>query len=184
MKSLAFYARLCAEMGPALRQKPLTEDHQIQRMIARHPEATAAQIALAQPFSQAFPALAEAMRRALSTLRINRPGQRLALNPWLRIFRERVLCGSPVQGVGSAQGCGVEGHYPCTEIFKETPNSFTGNHPIRLGLFEPKGFKICIRIREQPLKIPGEFIHGLIPISLPEVFIEFVTPIRSFLMTS
>lgn len=46
-------------------KKNLTED-QIQRMIASDPEApeaTDAQLAQARPFTKAFPALAEAMRR-------------------------------------------------------------------------------------------------------------------------
>ena len=46
-------------------RKTLTED-QIQRMIASDPdapEATEAQLAQARPFAEAFPALAEALRR-------------------------------------------------------------------------------------------------------------------------
>ena len=46
-------------------KKPPTED-QIQRMIASDPEApeaTEVQIAQARPFAEAFPALADAMRR-------------------------------------------------------------------------------------------------------------------------
>ena len=48
----------------------LTED-QIQRMIASDPdapEATAAQLAQARPFTEAFPVLSDAMRRNIGTL--------------------------------------------------------------------------------------------------------------------
>ena len=61
-------------------KKHLTED-QIQRMIASDPdapEATEAQIAQARPFTEAFPALSDAMRR-------NTGGRPRAENPKIAV---------------------------------------------------------------------------------------------------